>query len=145
MVVAVALVRRQRLLVACRAYPATLAGLWELPGGKVEAGETEPDAVVRECREELGVDVAPGRRIGPELPVAGEAGDGGARAGSGLVVRAWTARLVRGEPGPREHRELRWITAQQLPALAWLPADRALVGPLARLLEREISSAPPAG
>lgn len=145
MVVAVALVRRHRLLVACRAYPVALAGLWELPGGKVEAGETEPDAVVRECREELGVDVAPGRRIGPELAVTGGPGDGGATAGSGLVVRAWTARLMRGEPRPREHRELRWITAGQLPGLAWLPADRALVDPLARLLEREIRSAPPAG
>lgn len=145
MVVAVALVRRHRLLVACRAYPAALAGLWELPGGKVEVGETEPDAVVRECREELGVGVAPGSRIGPELPVSGDAGDGGATTGSGLVVRAWTARLVCGEPGAREHRELRWVTAQQLPGLAWLPADRALVAPLTRLLEREIRSAPPAG
>ena len=68
-VVATALRRDGRLLIAQRTRPPALAGRWELPGGRVEPGETEPAAVRRECREELGVSVLVGDRVGTDLPI----------------------------------------------------------------------------
>ena len=53
-----------RLLAAQRAAPARYAGLWEFPGGKVELGETPAEALVRECREELGIEIEVGALVG---------------------------------------------------------------------------------
>ena len=66
-VVGAAIVRERRVLAARRRTPANLAGLWEFPGGKVEPGEAELAAVVRECREELGVSVAVEGQLGRAL------------------------------------------------------------------------------
>lgn len=101
-----------RLLAARRVTPPG----WEFPGGKVEPGETEPAALVRECREELGVDVEVGHRVGPDVPMPG-----------GLVLRVWTARPVGGQPVRLEHAELRWLAPDQLHTVDWLPADRPVV------------------
>lgn len=123
-VVGAAVVRDGRLLVAQRSYPAELAGRWELPGGGVEAGEAEPRALVRECREELGADVRVGDRVGTDLPL-------GRR-----VLRVYRAELVPGSPEPeaREHRALRWVGPREVAALAWLDADRAVVAELLDVL-----------
>lgn len=120
------MVRDGRLLVAQRSRPEELAGRWELPGGKVEPGESEPAALVRELREELSVEVAVGRRLGPELAVS-----------PSLVLRAYTARLVRGEPRPCEHAALLWVSPGELAGLDWLDADRPLIPSLAALLSGE--------
>src|SRR5829696_7691737 len=104
-----------RVLAARRLAPPG----WEFPGGKVEAGETERIALVRELREELGVGVEVGERIGPDVPMAG-----------GYVLRAWTARLVTGEPAGLEHAELRWLSAADLDTVDWLPADRPIAAAL---------------
>nr|WP_255426317.1 NUDIX domain-containing protein [Pseudonocardia sp. C8] len=123
-VVGAAIVRDGRLLAAQRSYPAELAGRWELPGGGVEPGEPEPDALVRECAEELGARIVVGRRIGTDLPI-------GRR-----VLRIHTARLAPGSPEPeaREHRSLRWVGLRDVAALGWLDADRAVVAELVALL-----------
>ncbi len=125
-VVGAALVREGRVLAACRAHPPELAGRWELAGGGVEAGESEPDALRRECAEELGTDVRVIGRLGTDLPI-------GAR-----VLRIHRVELAPGAPEPRarEHRELRWVDAPGLAALGWLDADRALVADLRELLTR---------
>ena len=102
-----------RVLAALRADPAG----WEFPGGKVEPGESEPDALVRELAEELGVAASVGERVGPDGPVAG----------GRLVLRVWTARITAGEPVPTEHAALRWLDAGQLDAVDWLPADRPVL------------------
>jgi 8-oxo-dGTP diphosphatase len=123
-VVATALVRDGRVLVAQRTRPPALAGQWELPGGRVEAEEDEPAAVVRECREELGTDVVPNGRIGTDLPIA---------AG---VLRVHSASSTPGAPEPRalEHAAVRWVDAAELAAVEWVDADRAVVADLVRLL-----------
>ena len=92
---------------------------WEFPGGKVEPGETERQAVVRECREELGVTVEVGDRLGPDVPVA-----------DGWTLRAWTGRILAGEPVAYEHAELRWVPCAELGALDWLPGDLPAVAAL---------------
>jgi 8-oxo-dGTP diphosphatase len=115
-VVGAAIIEGGRLLAAQRADPPELAGGWEFPGGKVEAGETEQDALVRECREELGIEVSAGGRVGGDCPLQ-----------NGLVMRVWTATIVRGEPEAREHSALRWLTAAELFDVPWLPADLPVV------------------
>lgn len=122
-VVAAAIRRDGRVLVAQRAHPATLAGLWELPGGKVEAGEQEMDALVRECHEELGVILAVEERVGGDLDL-----------GPDWVLRAYAARLLDREPQPLEHLELRWLTCAELTQIAWVPGNERLVPALCELL-----------
>lgn len=122
-VVAAAIVRDGRVLAARRSAPPAVAGGWEFPGGKVEPGETAPAAVIRECREELGVTVEVGRRLGTA----------GIRPGFDLHVYAAT--LLAGTPQPlQDHDELRWLTAAELHDVPWLPPDRPVLPALRRLL-----------
>ena len=122
-VVAGAIVAGSVLLVAQRDRPPELAGLWELPGGKVADGEYEPAALARELAEELGVDVAVGERLGEDVTL-----------NSSTVLRAYRVRILRGDPRPHDHRTLRWVTAAELPEVDWVPADRAWLPDLIRAL-----------
>jgi len=115
--VGAAIIDNGRLLAAQRAEPPELAGAWEFPGGKVDPGETDQQALIRECREELGVDIVVGDRIGADWPLAID----------GYIMRVWTAIIRRGEPEPLEHLELRWLTRDSLFDVAWVPADLPVV------------------
>ena len=116
-VVAAAVERHGRLLAARRTRPASVAGGWELPGGKVEPGEAPARALVRELREELAVDVAVvGRVPGPV--------DGDWPLDDEHVLRVMRARVERGDPLPGvAHDAVRWLSPRELGAVAWLPAD----------------------
>jgi len=113
-VVCAAIMKQGRLLGARRMLPKELAGQWELPGGKVQAGETDSDALLREIREELGVRIALRDQVGGDWPL-----------GNG-VLRVWLARCIDPqEPRPLvEHDLLRWLSLEELEDLPWLPADR---------------------
>ena len=89
----------------------------------MEAAELEVDALVRECREELDVEVAVERRVGGDVPIA-----------DGWTLRAYGARLVHGEPQPLEHLALRWVSSAELASLDWLPVNAILVPDLRELL-----------
>ncbi|WP_236789249.1 (deoxy)nucleoside triphosphate pyrophosphohydrolase [Amycolatopsis sp. GM8] len=124
-IVGAAIVRGDALLAQQRAYPPEVAGRWELPGGRVEAGETEPEALRRECVEELGVEVTVGDRVGGDVPLR-----------ANLVLRVYAAALTDPSARPKalEHKGLRWITASALDRLPWLPADLELLPALRELL-----------
>jgi 8-oxo-dGTP diphosphatase len=122
-VVGAALIDGDRVLAAQRCEPPALAGLWEFPGGKVDEGETDEAALVRECREELGVEIMLGARIGRDWPI-GEYG----------ILRVWLAGVVAGELTAREHSELRWLSVDELDDVEWIPADRVVVDRLAAML-----------
>ncbi|MGW6745394.1 (deoxy)nucleoside triphosphate pyrophosphohydrolase [Streptomyces sp. NPDC055025] len=123
-VVAGAVYDRGRLLAARRSAPPELAGRWELPGGKLEPGEGPEQALVRELREELGVETQPVERIPGEWPLK-----------PGYVLQVWTARLLSGEPLPLEdHDELRWLGPDEIHTVDWLDQDRPAVAEAARRL-----------
>ena len=122
---------RRRVLVAQRGS-GSLAGLWEFPGGKVERGESDLSALVRECREELGVAVEPQSFLG-EVPLDGVVA-GGAPGAS--TLRVWWGRITAGELVAHEHSELRWLPAGELEDLDWIPADRPLLPAVRSLLAR---------
>ncbi len=122
-VVAGAIIAERKVLVAQRVRPPELAGLWELPGGKVAARETEPDALARELAEELGVEVEIGERLGDDVEL-----------NPTMTLRAYRATLLRGDPQPNDHSALRWVSASELQDVDWVPADRGFVTALDRLL-----------
>ena len=122
-VVAGAVIENGRVLLAQRATPPELAGRWELPGGKIEPGETPQDALVRELREELGIDVTVGDPVGVDVPLP-----------SGHVLRAYAVRRVAGTPSALDHDAVRWVGAGDLHEVDWVPADREWIADLVALL-----------
>ena len=125
-VVAGAIISGARLLVAQRNRPPRLAGLWELPGGKVVPGESEQVALARELGEELGLaqtDIDVGERLGHDV-VLNEA----------TVLRAYQVTLTSGHPEARDHQAVRWVTAAELDDIDWVPADREWIEHLAAAL-----------
>lgn len=116
-IVAAALIVDHTVLVAQRNHPAELAGQWEFPGGKVERGETARDGLARECAEELGCAVT----VGPELArtvLPDEA-----------VLVLFEVSLADGSAAPQalEHREVRWVRANELAGLDWVATNHQFV------------------
>ena len=120
--VGAAIVRDGRVLACRRTEPPRLAGLWEFPGGKVEAGESEVDALARELAEELGCRATVGPRVGPDLEIG--------RTG---VLRVYLAE-IEGEPQLVDHDALRWLGAGELDQVPWIPVDAPVVEELRQLL-----------
>ncbi len=127
-VVGAALIEARRVLLTRRSARMSMPGKWEFPGGKIEPGESAAEALARECREELGLEVEIGARVG-----RGSALHGGRR----IVLEVFAARRLSGELRLQEHDEHGWFTAGELEALDWPEADLPILPALARQLERE--------
>ena len=117
-VVAALLERDGRLFAARRAPGRREGGLWELPGGKVEPGETDEAALARELGEELGIEVEVGARVA-------EASHGYPH-GTVLLV-GYRCRLARGEPTLHDHDACCWLLPAELGSVTWAPADLPLL------------------
>ncbi|RYP88450.1 (deoxy)nucleoside triphosphate pyrophosphohydrolase [Nocardioides guangzhouensis] len=123
--VGAAVVRDGRVLACRRTSPPEAAGRWEFPGGKVEAGESPEQALVRELAEELRVPVT----------VTGWL-DGVAAIGETHQLRVALATVVDGaEPDPVEHDATRWLGVGELDDVDWLEPDRPFLAELAAYLE----------
>ena len=123
LVVAAAIISDARVLAARRNAPPEVAGSWEFPGGKVEPGETDEQALVRELREELGIEAAVGERLGGDLPI-----------GETAVLRVYVCRIVSGELTLVDHDEHRWLNAAELDDVPWIPVDLPLIPDLRTVL-----------
>ena len=122
-VVAALIWRGERFLACQRPAHKARGLLWEFVGGKVDPGETREQALIRECLEELDITVVP-RDIFME--VTHEYPD--------LTVHLtlFNADLPQGDPKPLEHNALRWITVEEIDALAFCPADEEILERLKR-------------
>jgi 8-oxo-dGTP diphosphatase len=124
LVVAAALIDADGCVLVARRPPGKQhAGLWEFPGGKVEPGEMPQAALVRELREELGIDVDPALLV----PVAFSESPGDRH----LVLLLYRCRSWHGHALAIDAAEIRWVAPTELAQFAMPPADRPLAEALA--------------
>lgn len=122
-VVAAILINEKKILIAQRGHDDPLAGLWEFPGGKVEAGESPEQSLVREMQEEFCIDVEVLEFFASSL----FAYDKGTIRLLGYLC-SWMA----GELLPQVHSDYSWVTVCELTDYTFAPADRPLVEKLGR-------------
>ncbi len=123
-VVAAVIMKEGRVFATQRGYGEFKDG-WEFPGGKVEAGESPEEALRREIREELEVEVNVGDLIDTieyDYPAFH------------LSMKCYACTIAGGSPHLLEHEAARWLSADLLDSVAWLPADITLIPKIAGLL-----------
>ena len=116
-----------RVLLARRPEGKIMAGLWEFPGGKVDAGETPEAALCRELKEELDLDVT-------ESCLAPIAFASHAYDDFHLLMPLFVCRVWKGTPAPREGQALKWVFPNRMEDYPMPPADEPLVALLCDLL-----------
>lgn len=111
---AIILNETDEVLCALRSPEMSLPNYWEFPGGKIEAGETIQEAIIREIKEELDCDIE-----------AFEVFNDYTHEYENIFVNLITVvcKLVNGTPTASEHAQLRWVSKKDLKALNWAPAD----------------------
>ena len=116
-----------KILCAQRGFEKALPGLWEFPGGKIEATETPQQALQREIKEEMHIEIEIGEQV--EHTVY--------EYDFGIVhLTTFYCRLVKGAPVLTEHIAIQWLKPSQLEQLEWAPADIPAIEKLARNIEQ---------
>lgn len=116
----------QRLLITRRPDHVHQGGLWEFPGGKVDAGESVDEALTRELREELGITVD---GIGHLIDIEHDYGD------KQVILRVRRVRQWAGEPYGAEGQPMAWVAANALDGYAFPEANRSIIAALQSALE----------
>jgi 8-oxo-dGTP diphosphatase len=124
-VVGAAITRGHQCLIAQRGPHGILPGKWEFPGGKVEPGESPTTALAREIAEELGL------KIQVERLLANGTASVGARV---IALDVYAASITAGSVSLREHAQIAWVTADELPHYDWAEADVPCLPPVAAWL-----------
>lgn len=117
----------KRILITRRPPGKPLAGLWEFPGGKMEAGEAPEDTIIREMGEELGIEIE--KPCLAPLTFASHCYES-----FHLLMPLFICRRWKNEPSAREGQDLKWVRANRLRSFPMPPADEPLIGHLADLL-----------
>lgn len=115
-----------RVLLAKRPQGKAMAGLWEFPGGKVEAGETPEDTLIRELKEELAIDVTAACLAPLTFASHTYSGDAGQDAWH-LLMPLFVCRRWSGQVTAVEHDELEWVRPMRMRDYDMPPADVPLV------------------
>ena len=116
-VVAAIIHKDNRYLAAQRGY-GDFEGMWEFPGGKIEAGESQEEALKREIKEELNVDIEIGMQICTvdyDYPKFH------------LTMHCYFCNVSNGDIKLLEHKSAKWLTNDELNMVEWLPADIAII------------------
>ena len=122
-VVAALIWDNERFMICQRPENKARGLLWEFVGGKVEAGETKEQALIRECREELAVTLKVQEKF---MDVLHEYPD------ITVHLTLFSAVIAEGVPQKLEHNDIRWITPQQIPQYEFCPADEVLLQEIVR-------------
>ena len=117
-VVAASIVIENRLLIAQRAEDMSSALLWEIPGGKVEDGESDREALIRELKEELSIEVEVQGFVGMSCVVVGS---------KEIEMYVYHCTIQKGIPRAIEHKKIMWADASELLCMSWAPADVPLI------------------
>ncbi len=121
-VVGAILMEKNRILCAQRGETKTLAKLWEFPGGKIEIGETPQEALARELKEELMIEVEIASELFEQTSYAYDFGT--------VNLTTFICLLKSGRPQLTEHIEVKWLKPSELKSLEWAPADIPAVNKL---------------
>lgn len=124
-VVAAVILDNDKIFATARGY-GEFKGKWEFPGGKVEPGEINEQALAREIKEELDTDITVGELIDTieyDYPTFH------------LSMACYWCEIVSGDLVLKEHEDARWLTKEQLGEVEWLPADLTLIDKIEELLE----------
>ena len=117
-VVAAVIVKDNKFLITRRAPKLKLEGMWEFPGGKIDAGETPEEALVREIKEELDTEVEVKELLDTveyDYPKFH------------LSMDCFICKIKAGELVLKEHEASKWLTKETLDSVEWLPADQGLI------------------
>lgn len=128
LVAAIALIREGKILFGKRPSFKSMPGVWELPGGKIEPGESPEQAVIRECREELGVELEPAMLF----PLTFASHD---YETFHLLMPVFGCRKWTGAVQALHHEELAWLSPDLWSSYPMPPADAPLMHRMAHILE----------